>query len=152
MVHDASGARCACDGLVRYGSTGEDAMDAENGAWFKAHPEVMKWTYLKSHGELECSQRTFGFDPFPDQRKILPVLRGYDEQFPYQESRPQTAALGAAMQAADAEPDILSLKVRDRPVVAQEIVARSPPAERRRSARRRRRATPTSSPTLAAVG
>ena len=115
------GARCACDGLVRYGSTGEDAMYAENGAWFKAHPEVMKWTYLKSYGELECSRRTFGFDPFPDQRKICQCFEGYDEQFPYQEFRPQTAALGAAMQAADAEPDILSLKVRDRPVVAQEI-------------------------------
>ena len=78
-------------------------MYAENGAWFKAHPEVMKWTYLKSYGELECSQRTFGFDPFPDQRKICQCFAGYDEQFPYQEFRPQIAALGAAMQAADAE-------------------------------------------------
>ena len=115
------GTRCACDGLVRYGSTGEDAMYAENGAWFKAHPEVMKWTYLKSYGELECSQRTFGFDPFPNQRKICQCFEGYDEQFPYQEFRPQNAALGAAMQAAVPEANILSAKVRDRPVVAQEI-------------------------------
>ena len=116
------GARCACDGLVRYGSTGEDAMYAENGAWFKAHPEVMKWTYLKSYGELECSRRTFGFDPFPDQRKICQCFEGYNEQFPYQEFRPQDAALGAAMLGATAsEADILSAKVRDRPVVAQEI-------------------------------
>ena len=116
------GARCSCDGLVRYGSTGDDSMYAENGAWFKAHPEVMKWTYLKSYGELECSQRTFGFDPFPDQRKICQCFEGYDEQFPYQEFRPQNAALGAAMQAADAEAPVhLPGKVRDRPVVAQEI-------------------------------
>ena len=115
-------------------------MYAENGAWFKAHPEVMKWTYLKSW-RAGGSQRTFGFDPFPDQRKICQCFEGaLGRAVPYQEFRPQTAALGAAMQAADAEPDILSLKVRDRPWWRRRSNARSLPA-RRRSARRRRRAT-----------
>ena len=75
------GTRCTCEGLVRYGSTGDASMYADGSKWFKDHPEVMKWTYLKSYGELECSQRTFGFDPFPDQKKICQCLQGYDEQF-----------------------------------------------------------------------
>ena len=94
------GTRCTCEGLVRYGSTGDASMYADGSKWFKDHPEVMKWTYLKSYGELECSQRTFGFDPFPDQKKICQCLQGYDEQFPYQMFRPEAPSLGAAMLGA----------------------------------------------------
>lgn len=94
------GKRCTCEGLVRYGSTGEASMYADGSRWFRDHPEVMKWTYLKSYGELECSQRTFGFDPFPNQKKICQCLVGYDEQFPYQMFRPEAASLGAAMLGA----------------------------------------------------
>ncbi len=42
------GARCACNGLVRYGSTGAPEYYVDGSRWFKEHPEVMKWTYLKS--------------------------------------------------------------------------------------------------------
>ena len=113
------GTRCSCDGLVRYGATGTDDMYKHGGEWFKEHPEVMKWTYLKSYGELECSKRTFGFDPFPDTKKICQCFAGYDEQFPYQTFRPEQAALGAAIEAA--ETLLLHGKVRDRPFVAQQI-------------------------------
>jgi len=43
------------------------------------HPEVMKWTYLKSYGEMNCSQSLFGFDPFPGQKKICQCFKGFNE-------------------------------------------------------------------------
>lgn len=99
------GATCACDGLVRYGATGDAAKYANGGAWFKAHPEVMKWTYLRSYGELECGAKTFGFDPFPDQKKICQCLPGYDEQFPYRNFRPRAISGSAARLGARPEPN-----------------------------------------------
>jgi hypothetical protein len=38
------------------------------------HPEVMKWTYLRSYGDMNCSQSLFGFDPFPAGAYTRPLL------------------------------------------------------------------------------
>ena len=37
--------RCAPGSMVRYGWTGSKAMYQDSNAWFKKHPEVVKWVY-----------------------------------------------------------------------------------------------------------
>jgi hypothetical protein len=54
---------------------------------------VTKWTFLKSYDDLECSARTFGFDPFPEHAKICQCFDGFNDEFPYELFRPAEVSL-----------------------------------------------------------
>ena len=79
------GKPCACSGAaVRYGSTGDASMFADALRWFRAHPEVRRWAYVRvgefrGDGDAKGSEGTTlacgaalagGADPFPRRRKI----------------------------------------------------------------------------------
>ena len=79
------GKPCACSGAaVRYGSTGDASMFADALRWFRAHPEVRRWAYVRvgefrGDGDAKGPEGTTlacgaalagGADPFPRRRKI----------------------------------------------------------------------------------
>jgi len=73
------GELCECLGdnkakIIRYGSTGETSMYADNQAWFKEHPQVVKWDYLtlEDHEDVAlCADLSFMHrDPFPGHDKV----------------------------------------------------------------------------------
>ena len=55
---------CFCNGAMRYGSYGTDESRA-------ASPDVAKWAYRRSCGNVDCASKDFGnTDPFPGDPKI----------------------------------------------------------------------------------
>ena len=55
---------------------------SDNSAWFKAHPDVLKWvnrdmSSAKNNGAMKCEAAQFGdIDPFPGHKKICQCARG----------------------------------------------------------------------------
>ena len=62
------GGTCSCFGKTRYGHHGELEHFEDDGAWFKAHPEVVRFIEADSRGDYKCGSEYYeGFDPFPGQ-------------------------------------------------------------------------------------
>lgn len=70
---------CECTGSVlRYGNTGDKNMYEKAARWFRQHPEVKRWAYIRVSSSrmlggaaLTCGGSLVGGeDPFPNRRKI----------------------------------------------------------------------------------
>ena len=76
------GKSCNCPGVARYGFSGKASYYSDNSAWFKAHPDVLKWvnrdmSSAKNNGAMKCEAAQFGdIDPFPGHKKICQCARG----------------------------------------------------------------------------
>mmetsp|Transcript_11409 Transcript_11409/g.27799 ORF Transcript_11409/g.27799 Transcript_11409/m.27799 type:complete len:664 (-) Transcript_11409:333-2324(-) len=63
-----SGEECECDGTVRFGHGGMAEHYADGGAYFKEHPEAVRWLMRDvEDGAIGCNSGNFGDkNPFPD--------------------------------------------------------------------------------------